>query len=101
MGEYLLVNSNPFNTRFLQTIGAYGCALFIGVYLASYYSGFATKAVFILIPVITLKIARTRSQSTSDIITFPAEEASQSTHVLAELDLDTHSRYVDLVSQAS
>ena len=77
------MNSNPFNTRFLQTIGAYGCALFIGVYLASYYSGFATKAVFILIPVI------------------PAEVASQSTHVLAELDLDTHSRYVDLVSQAS
>jgi hypothetical protein len=101
LGEYLIVNSNPFNTRFLQTIGAYGCALFIGVYLASYYSGFATKAVFVLIPVITLKIARTRSQSTSDIITFPAEAASQSTHVLAELDLDTHSRYIDLVSQAS
>jgi len=85
----------------VQTTGAYLGSLFPGVYLASYYSGFATKAVFILIPVITLKIARTRSQSTSDIITFPAEVASQSTHVLAELDLDTHSRYIDLVSQAS
>jgi hypothetical protein len=27
--------------------------------------------------------------------------ASQSTHVLAELDLDTHSRYIDIVSRAS
>ena len=101
MGEYLIVNSKSFNARFLQTMGAYGCALFIGVYLASSYSGIATKAVFVLIPVITLKIARARTRSTSEIITFPAEVASQSTHVLAELDLDTHSRYIDIVSQAS
>ena len=101
MGEYLLVNSNSFNLRFLQTIGAYGCALFIGVYLASSYSGIATKAIFILIPVITLTIARSRTQATSAIIKFPAEAASASTHELAERHLDMHSRYLDVVSQAS
>jgi hypothetical protein len=85
----------------VQTTGAYLGSLFPGVYLASAYSGIATKAMFILIPIITLKIARTRTRTTSDIITFPAEVASQSTHVLAELDLDTHSRYIDIVSRAS
>jgi hypothetical protein len=95
------VNSKSFNFRFLQTIGAYGCALFIGVYLASSYSGIATKAVFILIPVVTLKIARSRTQATNAIIKFPAEAASASTHELVERDLDSHSRYIDIVSRAS
>lgn len=75
--------------------------MFIGVYLASSYSGIATKAVFILIPVVTLKIARARAQASNDMITFPAEVASQSTHELAERDLDSHSRYIDIVSRAS
>ena len=101
LGEYLVVNSKSFNIRLLQTIGAYGCALFLGVYLASSYSGIATKAVFILIPVITLTIARSRTQATSAIIKFPAEAASASTHELAERHLDTYSRHFDLVSQAS
>ncbi len=95
------VSSKSFNTRFLQTIGAYGCALFIGVYLASSYSGIATKAVFILIPVVTLKIAFARTRNANDIIEFPAEAASGSTHELAERDLDSHSRYIDIVSRAS
>jgi hypothetical protein len=85
----------------VQTTGAYLGSLFPGVYLASAYSGIATKAVFIVLPVIALKIARARTRSTSEIITFPAEVTSQSTHVLAELDLDTHSRYIDIVSRAS
>ena len=85
----------------VQTTGAYLGSLFPGVYLASAYSGIATKAVFIVLPVIALKIARARTRTTSDIITFPAEVASQSTHVLAELGLDTHSRYIDIVSRAS
>jgi hypothetical protein len=75
--------------------------VFIGVYLASSYSGIATKAVFILIPVIALKIARARTLKTSDIIKFPSEAASASTHELAERHLDMHSRYLDMVSQAS
>lgn len=95
------MKSKRLNTQFLQSIGAYGCALFIGVYLASSYSGIATKAVFILIPIITLKIARSRTQATSAIIKFPAEAASASTHELAERHLDMHSRYIDVVSQAS
>ena len=95
------VSSKSFNTRFLQTIGAYGCALFIGVYLASSYSGIATKAVFILIPVVTLKIAFARTRNANDIIEFPAEAASGSTHELVERDLDSHSRYIDIVSRAS
>lgn len=95
------MNSNSFNARFLQTIGAYGCAVFIGFYLSSSYSGFATKALFILIPVVTLKIARARTRNASDFIKFPAEAASASTHELAERDLDSHSRYIDIVSRAS
>ena len=95
------MKSKRLNTQFLQSIGAYGCALFIGVYLASSYSEIATKAVFILIPIITLKIARSRTQATNAIIKFPAEAASASTHELAERHLDMHSRYIDVVSQAS
>ena len=95
------MNSKSFNARFLQTIGAYGCAVFIGFYLSSSYSGFATKALFILIPVVTLKIARARTRNVSDFIKFPAEAASTSTHELAERDLDSHSRYIDIVSRAS
>ena len=56
---------------------------------------------FILIPVITLKIARSRARRTSAVIQFPAEAASASTHELAERHLDTYSRHFDLVSQAS
>lgn len=95
------MNNKRLNTQILQTIGAYGCALFIGVYLASSYSGIATKAVFILIPVITLKIARSRTQAAVPIMKFPAEAASASTHELAERHLDMHSRYLDIVSRAS
>ena len=95
------MNSTSFSIRFLQTIGAYGCALFIGFYLASSYSGIATKAILILIPVVTLKIALARTRNANDIIEFPAEAASGSTHELAERDLDSHSRYIDIVSRAS
>jgi hypothetical protein len=99
--EYSVVNNKSLNTRFLQTIGAYGCAVFIGVYLSSSYSGIATKALFILIPVVTLKIARARTRNASDFTKFPAEAASASTHELVERDLDSHSRYIDIVSRAS
>ena len=95
------MNSNRLNTQFLQTLGAYGCALFIGAYLASFYSGSATKAAFILFPVITLKIARARTRNASEVVQFPAEAASASTHELAERHLDMHSRYIDIVSRAS
>jgi hypothetical protein len=85
----------------VQTSAAYLGSLLPGFYLASAYSGIATKAIFIAIPVIALKIARVRSRTTSDIIMFPAEVASQSTHVLAELDTDTHPRYIAIASRAS
>ena len=85
----------------VQTTGAYLGSLFPGVYLASAYSGIATKAIFIVIPVLALKIARSRTQATSDIIKFPAEAASASSHELAERHLDMHSRYIDIVSRAS
>jgi hypothetical protein len=85
----------------IQTTGAYLGSLFPGVYLASAYSGIATKAIFIVIPVLALKIARVRTRTTSEIIKFPAEVASQSTHELAERHLDMHSRYIDIVSRAS
>jgi hypothetical protein len=95
------VNSKSFNTRFLQTIGAYGIAIFIGVYFSSAYSHLATKAVFFIIPVLTLTIARSRARRTSAVIQFPAEATSASTHELAERHLDMHSRYIDMVSNAS
>ena len=85
----------------IQTTGPYLGSLFPGVYLASAYSGIATKAIFIVIPVLALKIARSRTQATSDIIKFPAEAASASSHELAERHLDMHSRYIDIVSRAS
>ena len=85
----------------VQTTGAYLGSLFPGVYLASGYSGIATKAIFIVIPVLALKIARVRTRTKSEIIKFPAEVASQSTHELAERHLDMHSRYIDIVSRAS
>lgn len=85
----------------IQTTGAYLGSLFPGVYLASAYSGIATKAIFIVIPVLALKIARVRTRTKSEIIKFPAEVASQSTHELAERHLDMHSRYIDIVSRAS
>ena len=85
----------------LQTAGAYLGSLVPGVYIAASYSGIAAQAVFVLIPVLALKIARARTRTTNDIIKFPAEVASQSTHVLAELDLHMHSRYIDIMSRAS
>jgi hypothetical protein len=100
-GEYLLVNSKSFNARFLQTVGAYGIAIFIGAYLSSAYSHIAAKAVFLAIPVLTLTIARSRTRRTSEEVQFPAEAASASTHELAERHLDMHSRHIDMVSQAS
>jgi hypothetical protein len=95
------VKSKSFNARFPQTIGAYGIAIFIGVYFSSAYSHIATKAVFFIIPVLTLAVARSRARRTSEIIQFPAEAASASTHELAERHLDMHSRYIDMVSSAS
>lgn len=92
---------NVITPNSVQTAGAYLGSLLPGVYLASAYSGIATKAIFIFIPVITLKIARSRTQATSAIIKFPAEAASASTHELAERHLDMHSRYIDIVSRAS
>ncbi len=95
------MNSKSLNTHFLQTIGAYGIAIFIGVYFSSAYSHIATKTVFILIPVITLMIARARTRNTSEVVQFSAEVASASTHELAGHHLDMHSRYIDIVSRAS
>jgi hypothetical protein len=95
------VNSKSFNAQLLQTIGAYGCAVLIGIYLASSYSGMTAKAVFILIPLVTLKISRARTRNTSEVVQFSAEAASASTHELAGHHLDMHSRYIDIVSRAS
>ena len=85
----------------LQTVGAYAGSLVPGVYIASSYSAIAAQAIFVLIPVLALKIARARTRPTSDVIQFPAEIASKSTHVLAELDLAMHSHYLNIISRAS
>jgi hypothetical protein len=85
----------------LQTAGAYLGSLVPGVYIAASYTGIAAKMVFVLIPVLALKIARARTRTTSDVIRFPAETASASTQELAVRDLDFHSRYIDIISHAS
>jgi len=85
----------------LQTAGAYLGSSVPGVYIAASYSGIAAQAVFVMIPILALKIARVRTRSTGDVIKFPAEAASASTHELAERDLDFHSRYIDIISRAS
>ncbi len=100
-GEYLLVNSKSLNTRFLQTIGAYSCAVFLGVYLSSAYSHIAAKAVFLAIPVLTLTVARIRTRSSHQVLQFERESTVDSAAVKAEDNFETCSRHFDLVSQAS
>lgn len=95
------MQSNSFNTRFLQTIGAYGCALFIGVYLSSAYSHIAAKAVFLAIPVLTLTVARIRTRTSHQDLQFERESIVESVAVKAEDNFETVSRHFDLVSQAS
>lgn len=95
------MSNSVITPHFLQTVGAYVGSLVPGVYMASAYSGFTAQAVFVLIPVLALKIARVRSRNTSQLFRFPAETASASTHELAERDLDFHSRYIDIISRAS
>ena len=100
-GEYLHVNSKSLNTRFLQTIGAYSCAVFLGVYLSSAYSHIAAKAVFLAIPVLTLTVARIRTRSSHQVLQFERESIVESTAVKAEDNFETFSHHFDLVSQAS
>ncbi|MFI0461199.1 MAG: hypothetical protein ACH36C_04020 [Ilumatobacteraceae bacterium] len=95
------MNNKSSSTRFLQTIGAYGCALFIGVYLAAAYSSIPTRAVFIAIPVITLKIARVRSRQTSRVYQFPNETQILTTESHIDEDFAAHCHLVDLISSAS
>jgi hypothetical protein len=100
-GEYLRVNSKSLNSRFLQTIGAYGCALFLGAYLSSAYSHIAAKAVFMAIPVLTLTVARIRTRLNHQVLQFEREATVDSAAVKAEDNFETYSRHFDLVSQAS
>jgi TPP-dependent trihydroxycyclohexane-1,2-dione (THcHDO) dehydratase len=100
-GEYLLVNSKSRNTRFLQTIGAYSCAVFLGAYLSSAYSHIAAKAVFMAIPVLTLTVARIRTRSRHQVLQFERESIVDSSAVKADDNFETYSRHFDLVNQAS
>jgi hypothetical protein len=100
-GEYLLVNNKSSSTRFLQTIGAYSCAVFLGVYLSSAYSHIAAKAVFLTIPVLTLTVARIRTRSSHQVLQFERESIIGSSAVKADDNFESYSRHFDLVSQAS
>lgn len=91
------MNNKSSSTRFLQTIGAYSCAVFLGAYLSSAYSHIAAKAVFVAIPVLTLTVARIRTRSSHQVLQFERE----SVDVKAEDNFETFSRHFDLVSQAS
>jgi TPP-dependent trihydroxycyclohexane-1,2-dione (THcHDO) dehydratase len=100
-GEYLRVSNKSRNTRFLQTFGAYSCAVFLGAYLSSAYSHIAAKAVFMAIPVLTLTVARIRTRSRHQVLQFEHESTVDSAAVKAEDNFETFSRHFDLVSQAS
>jgi len=100
-GENLLVNRKSRNTRFLQTIGAYSCALFLGAYLSSAYSHIAAKTVFMAIPVLTLTVARIRTRLNHQVLQFERESAVESAAVKAEDNSEMSSHHFDLVSQAS
>jgi hypothetical protein len=100
-GEYLRVNRKSRNTRFLQTIGAYGCAVFLGAYLSSAYSHIAAKTVFMAIPVLTLTVVRIRARSRHQVLQFERESTVDSAALKAEDNFETYSRHFDLVSQAS
>ena len=91
------MNNKSSSVRFLQTIGAYSCAVFVGAYLSSAYSHIAAKAVFLAIPVLTLTVARIRTRSSHQAPQFERE----SVDVNAEDNFETFSRHFDLVSQAS
>ena len=95
------MNIKSRNTRFLQTIGAYSCAVFLGAYLSSAYSHIAAKAVFMAIPVLTLTVARIRTRSSHQVLQFEREATVDSAAVKIEDNFETYSRHFDLVSQAS
>ena len=95
------MNNKSLNTRFLQTIGAYSCAVFLGAYLSSAYSHIAAKAVFLAIPVLTLAVARIRTRTNHQVLQFERESIVNSAAVKAEDNFETVSRHFDLVSQAS
>lgn len=93
--------SKSLNTQFLQTIGAYGSAVFLGVYFSSAYSGIATKAVFLTIPVLALAVARIRTRSSHAVLQFERETSTDTSDVKIEDNFEMYSRHFDLVSQAS
>jgi hypothetical protein len=95
------VNSQSLNTRFLQTIGAYSCAVFIGAYLSSAYSHIAAKAVFLAIPVLTLTVARIRTRSSHQVLQFETATRIEAEPMKAADRIETFSPHFDLVSQAS
>ena len=95
------MNNKSSITRFLQTIGAYSCAVFLGAYLSSAYSHIAAKAVFLAIPVLTLTVARIRTRSSHQVLQFERESTVDSAAVKADENFETFSRHFDLVSQAS
>lgn len=95
------MSSKSFNSRFLQTIGAYGTAVFIGVYFSSAYSHIAAKAVFLTIPVLTLAVARSRAHSSHQVLQFETATRIETGAVKPVDNNEAFSPHFDLVSQAS
>lgn len=89
------------NTRLLQTIGAYSCAVFLGAYLSSAYSHIAAKAVFLAIPVLTLTVARIRTRSSHQVLQFETTTRIETEPMKSVDRIETFSPHFDLVSQAS
>jgi hypothetical protein len=55
--------------RILLTIGAYIPAVFLGLYLQSSTDAFGARAILLLLPIVTLSIARSRTIAVSDFAT--------------------------------
>jgi hypothetical protein len=75
--------------------------VFLGAYLSSAHSHIAAKAVFLAIPVLTLAVARIRTRSSHQVLSFEREAPVDTTDVKVVDNFETPSRHFDLVSQAS
>jgi len=73
----------------------------LGLYFSATYSTVATKAVFLLIPVLTLAVARIRTRSSHQVLQFEHETSVDTPGAKAENNFEAYSHHCDLVSQAS
>ncbi len=73
----------------------------LGLYFSATYSNVATKAVFLLIPVLTLAVARIRTRPGHQVLQFERDTSGDTSGVKIDDNFERYSPHFDLVSQAS